>query len=282
MATTTLSLSNSTTPPTSLFEEDDESTLNILISPSLDDVENSSNSDLSSRLSSMRNRLASDVQQRDSGRGSYWDDLIQTSVVSHRFHVPDESGGVLQKSSSSTATDSGWKMPASFDSKKGRDHLSAVRGLLRGSVPDDASAVRLSMSALRSLASVGGEGDVTATGGSSDGDGNSNNGGLRLRSLLGTRRLLTLVVEHHHRQTLARIRAITECLRIEQDQDDEGVNQSLRDSCVELLDSIDASYESGGNRRGLFRFLLTIACGNVSLLAREDLARVAELRCDDE
>eukprot|EP00957_Ditylum_brightwellii_P091671 6980330-Ditylum_brightwellii.AAC.1 len=72
--------------------------------------------------------------------------------------------------------DSGWKMSASFDSKKRRDHLSAVRGLLRGSVPDYASAVRLSMSVLQSLASVSRKGDVTATGGSSDGDGKSNNG----------------------------------------------------------------------------------------------------------
>eukprot|EP00957_Ditylum_brightwellii_P062788 4764712-Ditylum_brightwellii.AAC.1 len=69
-------------------------------------------------------------------------------------------------------------MPTSFGSKKRRDHLSAVRGLLRGSIPDDTSAVRLSMSALQSPASVGGRGDMTATGGSSDGDGKSNNGGF--------------------------------------------------------------------------------------------------------
>eukprot|EP00957_Ditylum_brightwellii_P033045 2505590-Ditylum_brightwellii.AAC.1 len=61
-------------------------------------------------------------------------------------------------------------MPASFDSKRGRDHLSAVRGMLCGSVPDGTSAVRLSMSALQSLASVGGKGYVTATGESSDAD----------------------------------------------------------------------------------------------------------------
>mmetsp|Transcript_15015 Transcript_15015/g.20084 ORF Transcript_15015/g.20084 Transcript_15015/m.20084 type:complete len:86 (-) Transcript_15015:29-286(-) len=53
----------------------------------------------------MRNRLASDAQQRDSSRSPYWDDLIQTSVTSHRFHVPDESGGMLQKSSSLILTD---------------------------------------------------------------------------------------------------------------------------------------------------------------------------------
>eukprot|EP00957_Ditylum_brightwellii_P204517 15339627-Ditylum_brightwellii.AAC.2 len=66
-------------------------------------------------------------------------------------------------------------MPASFDFKKGRDCLSAVSGLLWGSASGYASVVRLCMSALQSLASVGGKGDVTAAEGSSDGDGNIKN-----------------------------------------------------------------------------------------------------------
>eukprot|EP00957_Ditylum_brightwellii_P120576 9198226-Ditylum_brightwellii.AAC.1 len=85
MATPALSLSNSTTSPTSLFEEDNEFILNIFIFPLLDDGDNSSNSDLSSCLSSV--------------------ECCKKLI-------------------------SGWKMSASFDSKIGRDHLSAVRGLL--------------------------------------------------------------------------------------------------------------------------------------------------------
>eukprot|EP00957_Ditylum_brightwellii_P023044 1738832-Ditylum_brightwellii.AAC.1 len=86
--------------------------------------------------------------------------------------------------------------------ERGEIIFLTVRRLLHGGVPYDVSSVRLSISVLQSCASIGSKGDVITTGGSSDGNENSKNGGLQLCSLLGMRRLLTLVLGHHHCQTL--------------------------------------------------------------------------------
>jgi len=140
-------------------------------------------------------------------------------------------------------------LPSAFGSEDGRKHLKAASSFLSLS---ESRAAQMTMSALRSL-----------------------NEPTHFQSLLGTRAFLWRVMEYHFRQRSSRISAIAECLRQEQASDE---------SCFgKILDSLDATYTNCGNNRGLFRYLLSIACQNDAckqLANRDELLAAKALRND--
>ena len=131
---------------------------------------------------------------------------------------------------------------------------------------------------------------------------------VKISSLVGTQTLLILVRDHHYQQQISRIQFITESLRYEQanddDDDDDGNNnendddddddnnehEEKRKSCQSFLNELDqcASLRLNYNAadgvttsrvldRGLFKFLICIACAPIETLQREQLYKSVEL-----
>eukprot|EP00985_Skeletonema_marinoi_P034253 scaffold43545_cov117-Skeletonema_marinoi.AAC.1 len=158
---------------------------------------------------------------------------------------------------------------------EGQQHLQALVDLLGISKE---RAVKITLATLRSFASLN---SSPSSGGEESDKENTNDkeedsGGKTdsrdsedLRSLLGTKDLFSLVLNRNRRQFIARLRVITECLRLEQeykssdgdDDDDDGADEGIGKACSSLLDKIDASLVVNGNERGLFQLLLGLATG---------------------
>lgn len=263
------------------FEEDDEMLLStLLIGGDDDEGGDNNNNNLDQRLRRMRLRLQQDLSRATTKGGSgaavdRWWNVITDTALSAGFSCASVSGGSNSNNSGDTTNTS--SLPKSFNTPEGQLHLQAVMDLLGISKE---RAVKITLASLRSFASLDSAASTAAAGEESDkenkDDGKNNNAqnpGSRdsdLRSLLGTRDLFSLVLNRHRRQFIARLRVITECLRLEQEykssdnNDDDASNddyEGVGKMCTALLDEIDASLVVNGNKRGLFQLLLGLATG---------------------
>lgn len=251
------------------FEEDDESLLESLLLGESDGDDDGGR--LADRLNGMKERLEQDLTSLAIG-GSFgdrwWPSLLE-SATSSGFSQAFRS----LESFNSNQSESEKELPKAFATLGGRRHLAAMCDLL-GVTKE--RVVKLTLAALRTFASASAsvnansKNDATENS-SSDGD-NATDPEIereqqeKLRSLLGTKELFDRVMERHRRQFLARLRIITECLRLEQDYSDENEHDNNRvgKACASLLDSLDGRMvlgENDGKKRGLFHLLLRLACG---------------------
>lgn len=136
-------------------------------------------------------------------------------------------------------------IPDTFQSEQGRIHLEAIMAL--GKVSQESALVLT----LRTLSTI-----------STD----------RLDPLLGTRHFLLKILEFHHRQRLARLCVVAECLRLAQDQE-----SPLRDSFMMTLSEVDGYCIDQSKKRGLLRFLLSATCPQDATFSREQLEKIAKL-----
>jgi hypothetical protein len=198
---------------------------------------------IASRLETLSKRFMQDHQ----GHGQYdkhWNALVE-SAQGYGFDIQSSKSGGPKDAESSEP------FPSAFQSEAGQKHLQATAAILNVS---ERRAVQLTMSSIRSL-----------------------NETTNIQALLGTRTLLVTVMAYHFKQRIARLSTIAECLRKEQDSDASG-----HASIVQILDSIDSSYVCGGNNRGIFRILLSIACqpDDSQTPSRDELLPSKELRDD--
>lgn len=259
------------------FEEDDEMLLSTLLlgDDNADDQQGAEQdtNNLDQRLSQMHIRFQQDLSRATSTTSDRWWNILTGTAISCGFQcasVPNTSGRSIETSSSGGGT-----LPKSFHTTEGQQHLQAVMDLLGIS---QERAVQLTLATLRSFASL--NSSTSSDGGEQESedkenkksDGSSSKdadgGEADLRSLLGTRDLFSLVLNRNRRQFIARLRVITECLRLEQEyksgsegEDDDGDHEGVGKACSALLDKIDASLVVNGNKRGLFQLLLGLATG---------------------
>jgi len=281
------------------FEEDDELLLSTLL------IGDENNGDdiisLDQRLTRMHRRLQQDlsrcgVTKTTTSSDDRWWSFITDTAISCGFQCASVPGNTSNNNYGATTTDNKDQlMPKSFHTPEGQQHLQAVVDLLGISKE---RAVKITLATLRTFASLnssaeegGGESDKEnddANDDDDDDEGGNNKNTNRdsntdssedLRSLLGTKELFSLVLNRNRRQFLARLRIITECLRLEQEyksniggdddneeeDDDDGLStkdhEGIGKSCSSLLDEIDASLVVNGNKRGLFQLLLGLATG---------------------
>ena len=223
----------------SFFEDDDEETLELLIS-------SSSDVDMNERLEGLAERFRDDANENSDEK--FWGSLIK-SAEEMVFRTAGSSAS-SQPPPNARAT----AFPAAFDTDWGKKHIQATCSLLRVS---ETRAVQLTLSALRTL------------------NAGDNVQESHIQSLLGTRDLVRTVRDYHFQQRLARLQAITECLRIEQDE-----SAPHQNAAKQTLDDLDTSFVLVGRNRGLFRRLLTVACAPYSPPSREDLLPSLELRSE--
>ncbi len=221
----------------SIFQEDDEETWKLLAS-------SDRSSDLGQRLTSLARRFEEDHPSN----AVFWDGILE-QLHSRGFRY---SSGEIQKLSTGGAT-LHTKPPLAFESEAGKLHLEATAALLCDMSPD--RAVQVTLSALTSI--------------------DSDNDGTKFQSLLGGRDLLWKTLLHHQQQRLARLGALTECLRLEQD-----LEAPSHSHVHDFLDSLDSLYKDEDRYRGLFRRLLTIACAPTITPRREQLEPAKALHSD--
>ena len=249
------------------FEEDDELLLSTLLTG--DDTDNN-NINLDQRLSRMHLRLKQDLSRATSTTGDRWWNVLTDMTISYGFQCASVPGAAAASSNViDGAGKEGELLPKSFHTDEGQRHIQAVVDLLGISKE---RAVKITLMTLRSFASLNSS-SSTSGGEESDkenNDGDDGEGGKDLRSLLGTKDLFSLVLNCNRRQFIARLRIITECLRLEQEykssggDDEDGPNTEdgkVGKACSTLLDKIDASVVVNGNNRGLFQLLLGLATG---------------------
>lgn len=257
------------------FEEDDEMLLSTLLIGGDDDSDEGGDNikNLDQRLRRMRLRLQQDLSRATTKGGSgaavdRWWNVITDTALSAGFSCASVPGGSDSNNSGDT-TNTTSPLPKSFNTPEGQLHLQAVMDLLGISKE---RAVKITLASLRSFASLD-SAAASAAGEESDKENEDDGTGNRdsdLRSLLGTRDLFSLVLNRHRRQFIARLRVITECLRLEQEykssdnNDDDASNhdyEGIGKICTTLLDEVDASLVVNGNKRGLFQLLLGLATG---------------------
>ena len=187
----------------------------------------------------------------DTANDRWFCDLLQLSKSSG-FKVQFDAGS--RRSPAGTASKG---LPISFKTPAGEAHISALVDLL-GITKE--RAVKITLSALRSFASVNkssGE-DSDKENESSEDDDSS------LRSLLGTTDLFYRVLSNHRNQFLSRLRIITECLRLEQEcqqQEDGQGGDNVGEACSAFLDGLDTGMTVNGAKRGIFKILVSLAAG---------------------
>ena len=243
-------------PGGSFFDEDDEETLRCLVANDIADPS------FPPRLESLVKRFQEDHDHSKAWYQEHWTELTSLAQ-SHGFQFSESSAPPPPNNN----TGNNASFPSAFDSDHGQKHLRATAALLSVS---DRAAVQLTMSSLRNL-----------------------NETTNLPALLGTRTLLEKVMEYHYRQRVARIAAITECLRLEQQQQEEDGDDGLNgaEKIAAIMDSIDHTYQyqtpqqqqsQQGPDRGLFRYLLSIACQRESSqpYSRDQLQPARDLHND--
>lgn len=189
-----------------------------------------------SRLDGFRARLEEDfaVTAAAAEGNCYWETLTQE--LNANFNYAATPLQQQAASSSSTASRDG------FETESGKQHIQATCALLKLS---EDRAIQVTLGAVQKLY----------------------NGESQLPGLLGTKDLLIKTTLYHFQQRLARLQLLTECLRIEQDAENQ-LNQDL----TGCLDSLDSAFQDQSRYRGLFRNLLTTACMPFALPTREQLA----------
>lgn len=272
---------------TKWFEEDDESLLcYLLLDHHLQSEEEDDEDNLGNRLSCMLDRLEQDVggARGIGGRGEdrWWNGMRHGAITSgFSCNTSGQPSNNRNNSSSSSGS-----LPKSFNTPEGQIHLRALVDLL--GITEE-RGVKITLAALRSFASVSSpDKGSTDDGSSTDKDGgattttladssssSSSGGGQeeKLRSLLGTKDLFNRVLDRHRHQFLARLRVVTECLRLEQEystssggddddeDDDEENKQKVGKSCAHFLDTLDSQTTLNGKKRGVFQLLLRLATG---------------------
>jgi hypothetical protein len=244
-----MSMAPSTASPkeAQVFSDDDEETWKMLVSQDIgDDV------DISPLLSGLATRIQEDwfcgVINTDHVWGDgeqYWKDLVSDLSQKTTFIYSDAASQQLSPRNN-LSTDK--EIPAAFQTEAGQRHIFAAAALL-GLTED--RAVEVTLGALRSI-------DVSTVS-FPNGDGKKSD----FASLLGTRDLLIRCMVYHYQQRLARLSALTECMRLEVDPD------TRQHAAVEaFLDSLDSIFsqtvitgsEKKTIQRGIFKSLLIVAC----------------------
>lgn len=289
------------------------------------DTNSESGDNLNAKFDRLLSRFEEDIEA-GSGGGSlsssssgsndaWWTNLMNvatnsgfTCTTSTNFSAT----ATLSGSSSSSVSGGSTSFPKAFHTPDGKAHITALVDLLGISRE---RAVRMTLASLRTFAIVTTTTSTTTT--SSDGGGAAEDGEdattastsagihspsssstsqaqataaeqeIRLRSLLGTQELFRRVLHFHRQEFLIRLRIITECLRLEQedkaDDNDHGDNdgeqqggvdatksrRGISHSCARLLDHLDArlvvahgsNRTNHGHRRGIFQILLKLATG---------------------
>jgi len=241
-----IAIMSAVVPPGEFFEEDDEETLDLLLSVSFDDDDD--DDDMQNRLEEMVARFLDD--SNGTLEDSFWR-TISKSAEELGFRVSGVSTSTPSPHPTHTNASS---FPAAFKTDSGKKHIQATSSLLRIS---ETRAVQLTLSALRAL------------------NGGNDAGETHIQSLLGTRDLLKTVRTHHFQQRISRLLVITECLRIEQDDDSPN-----NEAATSTMDDLDKNYVLNGHKRGLFQQLLCIACAPYSPPTREELLPTLELRSE--
>lgn len=224
--------------PNQLFEDADEETLALLLSPHTPSVE------VKSHLTQLVERFEDDANPEQIE--SFWKQLGDT-LASHHMSVS------LQKHNNNNKRDplDVSRLPPAFETASGKKHLKATCALLRISEP---RAARLTMSALRSYSTLSTQES-------------------HLSSLLGTRHLFHMVLNYHFPQRLARLQVVAELLRIFQDD-----TSPYQDVAEATLDPLDQHTTLHQRQRGLFCRLLATACAPWEPPTRLELASLLELR----
>ncbi|KAL9184106.1 hypothetical protein ACHAXT_002192 [Thalassiosira profunda] len=233
------------------FEQDDEALLSQLL---LGD--DGPDDNLDAKLDALKGRLEQDLSRISGGEDGWWRSLLRgadsagfaCSTTSTPTNAANNNGG-----------GGGAALPKSFGTPEGKVHVRALVDLLGIS---EERAVKITLASLRSFA--------TADGASQSGSGDSDKENdkedeagseqeSRLRSLLGTKALFQRVLLRHRQQFLARLRIVTESLRLEQEAD--AASSSVANACKGFLDGLDATLMVNGQKRGLFHRLLRLAAG---------------------
>jgi hypothetical protein len=244
------------------FEDDDEETLNMLLSKAwLDDLP----SRLESRLENLAQRFRHDVDPTT--ENSFWRTL-NASAKEHGFvsNIPavtaSTDGSVETAASVLVDYGSPCGCPSPFETNAGKKHVRAVASFLKVS---EHRAIQLTMSALRTIHGSDSSRTLLSV----------------LSTLLSTFTLLHQVVDYYYAQRLFRLCVIAECLRIEQDT--AGRENSFLPFVSNLLNSLDNLVRFGdGRHRGLFRRLLTVACAPHIPPTLIELAPALELQADSQ
>lgn len=189
-----------------------------------------------SSLNGFQERLEEDFAAAEGN--NYWNELVGGLNRNFKYaSTPIPEAGA----STSNAKD------ARFDSDAGKKHIAALSALLQLS---NSRAIEVTRGTLQQL---------------------YKNETL-LSALLGTSDFFLKCVLYHFQQRLARLQLLTECLRVEQDNEKPASGAATR-----LLDSMDSSFQDESRPRGLFRRLLTIACMPLVLPTRDQLAPCQDL-----
>lgn len=194
--------------------------------------------DWPSRLENLANRFLDDVGTLPN---SDWMKLVQLAQ-SKGFQITN-SGEISKRPSGLLK-----ELPSLFDSDDGKLHLQATAAALGVS---QQKAAELTLSALRTSAER--DPDIS--------------------ELLGSRILCLDVVEHAYRQKEARIDVIAELLRLEQDD-----SSSSAEVATRTLDILDGAFTQNGEKRGLFRSLISLATQADIEFTRNQLLPANDLR----
>jgi len=258
----------------SWFEEDDELLLSHLLLH--DDGGDETENDLDAKFHRLKGRLEQDLSRVASDGDGWWTSLLN-GASSSGFTCSFSPGP-----SPNAAVDNK-DLPKAFTTPQGQLHLRALVDLL--GIPQE-RAVKITLASLRSFASVSTAGappaasTPTSSGTATDPVTSPSNNDAnesdkendnrdaveqesKLRSLLGTTELFHRVLLRHRKQFLARLRVVTESLRLEQEMaNEEGGRKSMAKSCSDFLDLLDSKQTLGGSeKRGLFQLLLRLATG---------------------
>lgn len=205
-------------------------------------LENAAEASLQPRLESLSKRFLEDHQ--NPAHDDQWKRLVD-SVKNDGFALDTSSKGAAPTGGSSTSR------PSAFDSEDGKKHLHATQSIL--GLSSEQRAIQLTLSAVSDL-----------------------NDSKNFQSLLGTRSLFETVMKYHYRQRIARVSTIAELIR--QDQDESGADNN---SIGRLLETLDSCCIINGEKRGLFKVLLSIACrkvGQGSTTKRDQLTSAMDLK----
>jgi hypothetical protein len=238
------------------FIDDDEEILSLLISKQEHEISVDMLRSFAARFwedntptsLSSTNTLGTGVitnQQQQSG----WTDWLR-SVNSLGFLINwSEADAQAVISSSSESLLPSTPLPAALETDQGRLHLEATASILSIS---KMKAVQVTLAYIRSAT-------ITVSIGNQPTNFEKS---IQLQSLLGTRSLVYRVTEYYYKQQLARVSVISECLRLEQQLENENtivhdVTNSIG-PIVAILDSLDGMSKLHDKDRGLFQILLTI------------------------
>jgi hypothetical protein len=221
-----------------LYLVDDEDTHGYLIERAPRDK-----SMIDHRLLSLVDRTIDDVRDLHSTRYRQWESCLQSLrargfSLESKYNIPPSEVNETEE------------LPAVFTEDKGVLHLQAVASLLHVST---FHAARLTMSAMRGIRTES----------------------ERFYALIGTRIMYERVLEYYHRQKIARISIISECLRLEQEA------QIEYPASVQILDKLDSLCTIDGRNRGLLYILLSIATAPDILITHGEIEPTRLLWCQD-